>query len=409
MIGKLYYQDPYLRTFTATIIEHGKKGDGTPYVVLDQTAFYPTGGGQPSDRGTIAGVQVTDVEEVDGKIQHRLAGFLPEGEATVEGVIAWGRRFDHMQQHLGQHILSAAFEQLFDVETVGFHMGEEIVTIDLNKPDLTEAMITEAERLANKIVFENRVVTSRFVDPTELSTLPLRKAPTVSENIRIVTVTDFDYSPCGGTHPARTGEVGPIKALSYEKSRGNIRLTFVCGLRTIRVMNEKQNILKELCRMMTCGEAELVGNLTKLQTERKELDHLYQEAKTKLLHFEAHDLLGQASQERGVSLIVKSFADRPVQELQKLSQMISESAPAAIQLFVTGKDRFQLLFACGSDILLPMNELLKETVKLINGKGGGNVRTAQGGGEKLVSAEELLDFAKNKVKVELAQEDLANM
>ena len=407
MMGKLYYQDPYIRTFTATVLEHGIEADGTPYVVLDQTAFYPTGGGQPCDRGTIAEVEVTAVEEVDGKIHHRLINPLPDGKVNVEGVIAWDRRFDHMQQHLGQHILSAAFEQLFDVETVGFHMGEEIVTIDLNKPELTEDMIGEAEQLANAIVFENRTVTARFIDPAELATLPLRKAPTVNENIRIVTVADFDFSPCGGTHPVRTGEVGPIKTLGYEKNRGNIRLTFVCGLRTIRVMNEKQNILKVLSKMMTCGEAELVGNLTRLQTERKEGDRLYQEAKAKLLHYEALDLVGQAPQEKGITIIAKSFVDRTIQEIQKLAQIVSELDPSVIQLFVTGEERFQLLFSCGANVPIPMNDLLKETVKLINGKGGGNVKTAQGGGEKLVSADELLDFAHKQVTVQLGQENLS--
>jgi alanyl-tRNA synthetase len=397
MKGKLYYENPYLTTFTATILEKGKEPDGTPYLILDQTAFYPTGGGQPCDLGMLDQMEVIDVEEIDGRIHHRLRdskafNSFQVGE-TIQGTIDWERRFDHMQQHTGQHILSAAFEDRFNAPTVGFHMGHEIVTIDVVMPNLNQDIIHQVEELANQIVFENRTITARFVSPEELVDIPLRKPPTVTENIRIVTIMDYDHNPCGGTHPYRTGEVGPIKVIGWEKTRGNIRIAFVCGMRAIRTMTEKQMILKDICRILTCGEKELPVNVERILQERKEMEQSLHTARMKLLDTEANDLLGNANSKQGVKLITSILPDRNMQELQKLAQIIIAKEQHSIVLLLAPGIKLQAVFARGEAVSADMNALLKDTLQRIEGKGGGSPKIAQGGGQSDVPAQEILDFA----------------
>ncbi|MCX7570720.1 DHHA1 domain-containing protein [Tumebacillus sp. DT12] len=400
MTRKLFYEDPYLTEFTATVTGHGTEPNDTPYVVLSETAFYPTGGGQPCDLGTLNGVQVVDVEEVDGEIRHRLDAPLLD-VLSIEGRIDWTRRFDHMQQHTGQHILSAAFEQLFDGETVGFHLGREVVTVDITLPDLTQEIAEGVERLANSIVLADREILCRFVDKEELARMPLRKPPSVTENIRIVTVDGFDYSPCGGTHPARTGEIGMIKILGWEKYKGNVRVEFVCGWRTWQAMTDKQIVLRQLSRHLTAGEAELPDGVARLLKERKELEKALAEANAKLLEAEADTLYAAARDQNGVLLVAKAFEGRSMQELQRLGQRIASLDPQAVALLVTGGEKTQLVFARGGEVMVPMNELLKETLLLIDGKGGGNPSLAQGGGSAGKSAPDVLAHAERLLAARL--------
>jgi alanyl-tRNA synthetase len=408
---KLFYEDPYLRAFTAQIVEQGEES-GVPYVILDQTAFYPTGGGQPCDLGTIGGVPVVEVEKVGEKVVHRLARPL-QGLAlgqTVQGEIDWERRFDHMQQHTGQHILSAAFVQLYEGETVGFHMGRETVTIDITLPDLTEEIVRRVETMANQVVFDNRPIYARFVSTDELAALSLRKPPRVKENIRIVTIADYDHNPCGGTHPARTGEVGPIKILDWERYKGNVRVTFVCGWRALKALDEKQHILRSMSHQLTCGEAELAEKIRRLLEERRELDKALQEARQKRLEEEADKYLAQAVSCHGVHLVARVLENRPMQEMQRLAQRIAAEDPLAVILFVTEGDKTQLVFARGAGIdpegrgerePLDMNVFLQEVLSWIGGKGGGNARIAQGGGVADLPAEELLTRAVKELEARL--------
>ncbi|GIM46255.1 alanyl-tRNA editing protein [Collibacillus ludicampi] len=404
MTRKLYYEDVYLREFTAHIVEIGT-ANGTPYVVLDQTAFYPTGGGQPCDHGSIHGVRVVDVEKVGERIVHHLAEplSLESSDPRVYGQIDWDRRFDHMQQHTGQHILSAAFEQLFHGETVGFHLGRETVTVDITLPALDQEIVQQVESLANRIVFENRIIQARFVEPEELKQLPLRKPPQVRENIRIVTITDFDHNPCGGTHPERTGEGGPIKILSWERYKGHVRVEFVCGWRALKEMSEKQQILRQLILQLTCGEHELPANVIRLLDERKDKEKALQEACSKLLDFEANEWVKQSVPRHGIHLVTRTFAERSMQEMQRLAQQITARDPLAVVLFVSGGTKTQLVFARGSDVRVEMNALLKETLPLIAGKGGGTPAIAQGGGVTSQSPDEVLAHAVNLLEQKLEQ------
>ena len=209
MTRKLYLQNPYQRSFSSVVIE-ATEIDGKPGVILEQTAFYPTSGGQPHDTGTLNGMPVVDVIEDE---QHRIIHLLeqPLKAAGVEGQIHWERRFDHIQQHTGQHLLSQALIQVCDAETVSFHLGEESSTIDVDKSGLEPAALASVEQLANTIIYENRNVVAHLVTKDDLDRFPVRKPPTVDEDIRILEIQDFDYSPCGGTHCSKTGEIGIIK------------------------------------------------------------------------------------------------------------------------------------------------------------------------------------------------------
>ncbi|NGQ96241.1 alanyl-tRNA editing protein [Brevibacillus sp. SYP-B805] len=397
MKDRLYYTDPYIQTFEANVIYQGSEEDGTPYIVLDRTAFYPTGGGQPCDTGTLNGIEVIQVEEVDSTVRHRLSRPFPPGTTTAAGSIDWQRRFDHMQQHAGQHILSAAFAELFDAQTVGFHLGRERVTIDLAVEEVTEEMAVQAVELANRIVFENRPIIARFVDPVELARLPLRKPPAVTENIRIVTIEGFDYNPCGGTHPKQTGEIGPIQILDWERMKGNVRVAFICGGRTARELWHKHRVLKQLGRLLSSSEAELPDAVARLQLERKETERALQEANQKLLEAEARERMREAETIGGLRLAAVALAERPLPDMQKLAQRMVALDPTAIALLVSSGPKTQLVFARGEAVSLPMNELLREALPLIDGKGGGNPAMAQGGGTGGPSPEDLLTQIKESL------------
>lgn len=394
MKDKLYYENPYTKMFEAAVVEAGQEENGQPFVVLNRTSFYPTGGGQPCDLGTVNDIQVIDVEEIEDRIHHRLSAPLPAGTKQITGQIDWQRRFDHMQQHTGQHILSASFVELFDAHTIAFHLGRERVTIDLNIADLTEEMVERTEGLANRVVFDNLPITARFVNQDELASMPLRKPPTVTENIRVVIIPDFDYNPCGGTHPARTAEVGSVKILGWERHRGSVRVEFICGLRVTEELGKKHVILRSLSQQLSSNEAELPDKVARLLAERDSLQYTLHQKEKMLLEAEAKQLLAQAETIGSIRLVAAVFTDRSMQELQSLGQQLTALDVNTVALLVSSGTKMQLVFTRSSDVNVPMNNLLKETLLLIDGKGGGNTQTAQGGGVcASVSPQELLDYA----------------
>ncbi|GAA4707092.1 serine-tRNA(Ala) deacylase AlaX [Brevibacillus fulvus] len=395
---KLYYADAYCQTFTSTLEEAGVDQAGRPYVVLRQTVFYPTGGGQPCDLGTINGVRVVEVEEIDGQIRHFLERSLPESAAEVTGSIDWERRFDHMQQHTGQHILSAVFDDTFGAPTVGFHLGTERVTIDIATAELTEETARQAEQLANRIVFENRPITARFVTTEELSAMPLRKQPTVTENIRIVTIENIDHNPCGGTHPSHTGEVGPIKILTWQRNKGNVRVEFICGWRVLTEMGKNMQTLQTLSKQLLAPERELPAAVDRLQAEAEKMKKALQTAETRLLDTEAKELLQQARSVQDALLVTACFSQRPMPSLQKLAQRIAELSSQSVALLFAANEKTQLVFASGQAVHYPMNQLLQEVLPLIEGKGGGNPHMAQGGGIASIPVQQVMEHAANRLE-----------
>lgn len=388
MENKLYYQDAYIQSFSAQVLKQDKDEAGQWYVVLNQTAFYPTGGGQPHDIGTVDRIKVINVEEIAGEIRHYLEEPLPLTDKEVRGDINWKRRFDHMQQHTGQHILSAAFEQLFNYQTVGFHLGNDKVTIDLETENLTDQEAKKAEELANQIILENRPIEVKWVTEEELSQYPLRKETKVKEDIRLVIIPDFDYNGCGGTHPKSTSEVSAIKILDWERQRKNIRLQFVCGHRVLQQLDEKQRVILQLTQLLNAPEDEMVKAVTRLLESGKSQEKLLEQTKETLLQYEAKKLINSNKEKK---LVTEIFHQRSIQELQKLARLITAENEKALVIFVSeNEDKLQLVGARGEDREENMKSIIGKALTHINGKGGGNTAFAQGGGEALIPADQLL-------------------
>lgn len=273
-MARLYYLDSFRKIFDSTV---ESASDG--WIYLAESAFYPESGGQPADFGFLNGLAVVDVQEMpDGRVGHKVDGALEQG-AGVSGQIDWGRRFDHMQQHTGQHLLSAVFEELFQIPTLSFHMGAAVSTIDLETGTLTATQMEQAERRANEIVFENRAVTVSFEDAATAA--GLRKASARTGQLRIVTIADLDRSACGGTHVRSTGEIGPILLRRTEKIRAATRLEFVCGGRAVRRARADYDALSAVGRVYSCGVDEVaavaVGQAERLQESEKARRKLSQE------------------------------------------------------------------------------------------------------------------------------------
>lgn len=379
--------------FSAHLVKQAVDETGKPFAVLNETAFYPTGGGQPHDTGHINGVPVVDVEEVDGEIRHYIERLIPSDEKEqLHGVIDWTRRFDHMQQHMGQHILSAAFEELFGIQTVSFHLGAETVTIDLETEELQEEIIEAAERRANEVIRENHPVETTWLTLEEALRYPLRKKPLVKENIRLVIIPEFDYNGCGGTHPKSTGEVMAIKLLGWERQRKRVRLEFVCGNRVLHQLGQKQSILRELMPLLNSPQERLYEAAQRLVEEKKQLERTLEEAEEKLLELEAEGLVQQSELIGNRLVIRKSYRDRPIQKLQKLAGLTIERIPGAFVVFaVENGDRLQLVAAKGREAEGDLREAAKQVFPLIEGKGGGRPDLIQGGGKRLISPEKLAD------------------
>ncbi len=387
---KLYYIDAYKKDFTTKVIKQDYCTEGNLYVVLNETAFYPTGGGQPNDTGTLNGIPVSNVEEVDGEIRHFIVEQLHTEE--VEGKIDWNRRFDHMQQHTAQHILSAAFWDHFNIPTIGFHLGKETVTIDLETENLPTETVAKAVQIANKIVFENHPIRIEWMNLEEAKTLPLRKEPTMTENIRVVMIENFDYNGCGGTHPKRTGEVGPIQVLGWERNKGGIRLTFIAGWRILKLMGQQQQIMKDVSKQLNSSETDIPAKVAQLLTSQKENEKAIQTMNENLLYAEANELLQQPVEIHAGILISKVFTNRSMQEIAKLSAIITEQQEHALTYFVIeNEDKLQCILACGKTVTLDMNTLLKDALPAIEGKGGGNKKSARGGGKAIMSGDEFLN------------------
>lgn len=385
MENKLYYRDAYLKNFSAELIDQKEDHAGRRYVILSQTAFYPTGGGQPYDTGSLNGIDVVDVEEVDGEIRHYITGELP-GENHIEGHIDWKRRFDHMQQHAGQHILSAAFEELYGYRTVSFHLGKETLTIDLDIDNLSGHEAAKVEDFANQVILDNRQIITKWVDEEELKQYRLRKELSVSSDIRLVIIPDLDYNGCGGTHPNSTAEVGSLKILGWERQKKILRVEFVCGERVLNLLGQKHGVIKELTGQLNAPEQDLSAAVNRLLSQKKELEKSVEELKDQLLKYEAAEIIGAGND----AIISTVFQNRNIQELQKLARLLVSNAEDKVFLLASeNEDKLQFVFAKGKNADGNLKELSKQALSIIDGKGGGNETLVQGGG-KLISGKEFI-------------------
>ena len=404
MTDRLYYADSYLTSFAAHVVDRTTV-EGQPAVILDRSAFYPAGGGQPADRGWLNGAAVVEVmssAKAAGAVLHVLS--RPLEEEAVMGSIDWTRRFDLMQQHTGQHILSQAFLRVLHADTIGFHLNEEpvhgTVTIDLNRVDVPPSDADAAEDLANQIVAENRTVTARFVTQAELAAMPpsgdlippsgdpmppsgdpmpLRKPPTVDGDIRVVEIADFDRSACGGTHVARTGEVGQIKIIKLDRRGRDTRVEFRCGRRALIDYRLKNDLIGRVAAGLSIGYQELDQAVARLSRDNQLLFKQLEQAEAQLLEYEARDLLASARELGGWVAVTRAWADRDRDSLRKLAQHIV-ARPGTVALLGAGGRQPALVFARSGDLPFDMDALVRQAAARLNGKGGGSPEFAQAGG-----------------------------
>jgi alanyl-tRNA synthetase len=391
MTGRLYYKDAYLTHFRARVIER-LEWDGHPAVVLERSAFYPTGGGQPHDTGWLDGVVVVDVveREADGAVVHVLASDLASEE--VEGRVNWDRRFDLMQQHTGQHILSAAFLESFEANTVGFHLSDEYATIDLDLAPLSSDELATAETLANAVVFENRPAVARFVSDEEVPSLPLRKPLAHEGPVRIVQIPDFDCSACGGTHVQAAGEVGLIKITRSERRGSETRVEFLCGHRALADYGAKNETIMGLAAEFTVGHWEVADMVHRLAGDLKETRRELRRTRDALLDAEAETLWHQAVPTGGMRLVKAYLAGRPPDDLKHLAQRLV-ARPQTVALLAAGEPggKGYFTFARSADLDLHMGNLVRQACQVIGGGGGGRPEFAQGGGPQGERAAQALE------------------
>jgi len=377
MTERLYYADAYCIRFSARVTEQ-LTWDGRPAVVLDRTAFYPTSGGQPADRGSLGGVAVMDVSaREDGAVVHVLERPWPKGREEVEGEVDWPRRFDHMQQHTGQHVLSAAFEQVLDADTLSFHLGAEASTIDVNVPRLDLEAARSVESLANQVLWEDRLVGARFVGLEELAALSLRRQPIVDGPVRVVEVTGFDVNPCGGTHVAHTGEIGLVRISRLDYRGEETRVEFLCGSRALRDYRARSAVVDQLATRLTVGYWELDQAVERLQDEAKQLRGNLRRAREQLLKAEADELFEAAVPQGAYRIVRRIWEGRNPGELRALAQELIQRFEVGALLASVG-ERTHLCFACSEEVGLDMAALLREACAQLGGKGGGQPHLAQG-------------------------------
>ena len=361
------------------------------HIVLDQTSFYPEGGGQPSDTGYIEDLYISHVYEEDHIIYH-VTNAKPEKLQHLKCSIDWDRRFDNMQQHLGQHILSACIDKLINAETVGFHLGVDYVTIDVTMESISQIQVDKVEYFANQIVFNNLSVTQLYPNESVLKKIPLRKPPKVKENIRIIEINQFDFSPCGGTHPTHTGEVGLIKIRKLEKIRDTTRVEFACGNRALKDYNWKNNSINQISSLLSLKDVDSLKGVEKIYTENISLKKEIRKLKEENLNYEAGELYRQTPEKRGIKIITKVFENRDFGEVRLLAAK-TVSNPGTMALLGVKNEKAQIILSCSDEVTINMNELFKEISPMINGKGGGNSKTAQGGGDDKGNLEGALQAA----------------
>lgn len=386
---RLYYDDPYLRSFTATVTERRAEGEHM-LVALDRSAFYPESGGQPGDHGMLNGVRVIDTQVQNDVVWHRLDGTL---DATdVLGEINWSRRFDFMQQHHGQHLLSAAFENLVNARTVAVHLGEDYSTLDLDRFDLDSATLAHVEAWTNTLIWEDRPIQARFVDQETLQSFALRKPAGAYERVRVVSVDGVDHSACGGTHPRSTGEVGIVVLRRTERRGDTLRLEFLCGNRVLAEYRWKNALLADLAGTLSIGVRELPVALDRLRTAEERSRKALVSAEEQLLHHEAAALLASAEQIRITPVVVRTFMERDLDQIQLLARLIAEGGGVA--LLGIGGTKAQLVFARAAGLSYDMGVILRQAAAVVGGRGGGRPEAAQGGGPDGSRIEEALAHAR---------------
>jgi alanyl-tRNA synthetase len=413
---RLYYNDSHLIEFEARVVDVTERVSGWTAVVLDRTAFYPTGGGQPSDTGTLNGARVVEcIDDGERGVLHVVQGFAPAPDTIVAGRIDWARRLDHMQQHTGQHILSQAFVQLFNAPTKSFRVLESSCEIDIDFANPTPEIIERAVELANNVVWEDRAITIHLVSAAEAAAMPLRKEPSRESELRLIEIEGFDLTPCGGTHAYRTGEVGMIAMRSWERAKGLTRVEFVAGMRALADYRRTNRSARDVAALFSCGRGDVAQHAAQLVEENKELRREVRGLEEVAAEVEASKLLLSAVVLADGTRVVAhidgegeadfaghdpkfggrdaKFAGRDVEFVKKLAHALIAQPRTIALLGSRDKDTARLLFARSPDAPGDMNALMREACTLLDGRGGGKPDMAQGGGKNLAKLQEAIDRA----------------
>ncbi len=393
---RLYYTDSHLIEFEARVIDRTERVSGWTAVTLDRTAFYPTGGGQPSDTGTLNGLSVVEcVDDGPNGVLHMIQGRAPEIGAVVQGRVDWSRRLDHIQQHTGQHILSQAFITLFNAPTRGFRVLDQSCEIDVELNNSTEAAIDRAVELANNVVWEDRGITIKTVTSEEAARLPLRKDPVREGELRVIEIEGFDLTPCGGTHAFRTGEVGVIAIRAWERAKGLTRIEFLAGGRALADYRRANKTARSVAALFSSARDDAAKMTTRMHDENKELHRRVRLLEEVAAKVEAGDLVAAtATNAGGVRVIVQLLENRDAESLKHLALALIAHPHTIALLGSRDPDAARLVFARSPDAEGDMNVLMREACALLEGRGGGKPDLAQGGGRKIEKLEEALNSAR---------------
>jgi alanyl-tRNA synthetase len=403
MTTKLYWHDSHLTQFSAQVVDCFVQ-DSHQVVVLDQSAFYPGGGGQSYDTGAINAARVMAVSTAeDDRMLHHLADDVPftVGEAVV-GVVDWPRRLEMLQQHTGQHILSQAFCQLFEAVTRGFRIFEQVAEIDLTldgSPDELTAAIRQAEELANAVVFEDRAVRLHTVTPAEAAQLPLRKENFNTACVRVVEIADFDWSPCGGTHARRTGEVGLIAVRSWERAKRMTRVQFVCGGRALRDYRAANQTATSVARRLSVGRDEALEAVARLLEEHKRLERRARSLVELATQAEAQELLAATPTTPTPRIILRIFDDRDFDDIKRLAHWLVAHHGVLALLATRTRDLVRLVCARSADLPVEAHTLLQSVCVQLGGRSGGKPEFAQGSGTRVTELERAMAKAATSMTV----------
>lgn len=393
---QLYYENPYLKEFTANIIET-KEIDGKFHLILDKTAFFPGGGGQWCDTGKIGNLDVLEVYEKENVIYH-VVNSLPSQTTNLKCVIDWDTRIDGMQQHLGQHVLSGSFFNLFNANTFAIHLGADISTVDI-LGNLTEEQVRKAEKLANKIIGDDVQVLSFVPSEEELKNLTLRRAlPNTEEDIRVVHIKDFDINACCGLHPTSTKDLRLIKIKRFTKHKEGTRIEFLAGNRAVEDTLKKDELFNSICSYLSCNENEALNGIKNLNASLKDANDTNKSLNTLLAKYQVKELIDNA-ENIGNYKVIKQIFDGDMKYVNTLTSKLVENDDIIALMAIKNGEKANLLFCCSKNIKdVKMNELFKESISAIDGRGGGSPFQAQGAGKNNENLEEALEIAFTKIK-----------
>jgi alanyl-tRNA synthetase len=398
---RLYYRDSHLLEFDARVVDVTERDDGAIAVILDRTAFYPTGGGQPNDTGTLGQARVVDCIDAESEgVLHLIQGETPEAGELVHGRIDALRRLDHLQQHTGQHILSAAFVKLFDAATRSFRVMEHECEIDVDLNDPTNEKIEQAVDLANQTIWANLPVEIREVSSAEAASLPLRKESAREGELRIIEIAGFDLTPCGGTHASATGEVGVIVVRSWQRAKGLTRIQFMAGLRVVNDYRKANRTAHAVAALFSAGRDDSPAMSSRLVEENKKLTRRVRELDMIACRVEAEDLVRGQEPADGVRIISRVFSDRDADSLKYLALALIAHPGIVALLGSRDGETARLVFARSAEVPGDMNALMRAACAVVDGRGGGKPEMAQGGGTAAGRIDEAIDQAAAALRVQ---------